>query len=105
MRRRPPSIVTKLVLTAALCAAVLCPLAAAEINQQRELFRSVFAAVERGEWEAVTMLSAIERQQLESYLLWPDLRAAYLRTTLRQSNNKAIEAFLDQYGMLKPARD
>ena len=105
MRRRPPSIVTKLVLTAALCAAVLCPLTAAEIDEQRELFRSVFAAVERGEWDAVTKLSTVERQQLENYLLWPDLRAAYLRTTLRQSNNKAIEAFLDQYGMLKPARD
>ncbi len=105
MRRRPPSIFTKLVLTAALCAAVLCPLTAAEIDDQRELFRSVFAAVERGEWDAVTKLSTVERQQLENYLLWPDLRAAYLRTTLRQSNNKAIDAFLDQYGMLKPARD
>ncbi len=105
MRRRPPSIVTKLVLTAALCAAVLCPLTAAEIDEQRELFRSVFAAVERGEWDAVTKLSTVERQQLENYLLWPDLRAAYLRTTLRKSNNKAIEAYLDQYGMLKPARD
>lgn len=105
MRRRPPSTVSKLVLTAVLCAAVLCPLSAAEIDDQRELFRSVFAPVERGEWDAVTKLSAVEQQQLEDYLLWPDLRAAYLRTTLRQSNHEAIEAFLDQYGTLKPARD
>ena len=70
MRRRPPSIVTRLVLTAALCAAVLCPVTAAEIDEQRELFRSVFASVERGEWDAVTKLPTVERQQLENYLLY-----------------------------------
>jgi len=105
MRRGPPSIVARLVLTAALCAAVLYPAAATEIDDQRELFRSVFATVERGEWDAVSKLPTAERQQLENYLLWPDLRAAYLRTTLRQGNDEAIEAFLDQYGVLKPARD
>ncbi len=98
-------VLRKLLLTAALSAAVSYPLGAAEIDEQRELFRSVFEVVERGDWTAVTSLSATEQRQLETYPLWPDLRAAYLRATIRRSDGKAIEAFLAQYGTLKPARE
>ncbi len=103
-------IVTRLLLfrfslAAALSAAVLCPASAAELEEQRELFRSVFETVERGDWSAVGNLEVAEQQQLERYLLWPDLRAAYLRATLKQADGQAVEAFLDQYGTLKPARE
>jgi soluble lytic murein transglycosylase len=95
----------KLLLAAALSAAVSYPAAAAEIDQQRELFQSVFETVERGDWSAVENLAVAERQQLERYLLWPDLRAAYLRATLKRADGQAVKAFLDQYGTLKPARE
>ena len=92
-------------LAAALSAAVLYPAAAAELEEQRELFRSVFETVERGDWSAVSNLADAEQRQLERYLLWPDLRAAYLRATLKQADSQAVEAFLDQYATLKPARE
>jgi soluble lytic murein transglycosylase len=95
----------RFVLTAALSAAVSYPAIGAEIDEQRELFRAVFEPVERGDWSAVANLNAAEQGQLEHYLLWPDLRAAYLRATLKRTDGQAVEAFLDQYGTLKPARE
>ena len=92
-------------MAAALGAAVLYPASAAEFDKQRELFRSVFETVERGDWSAVGNLATGERRQLERYLLWPDLRAAYLRATLKQADGQAVEEFLDQYATLKPARE
>ena len=94
-----------LLLTAALSAAVLVAASPAEIDKQRELFRSVFATVELGDWSVVSKLPADEQQLLERYLLWPDLRATYLRRTIRIADEEIIEAFLDQHGMLKPARE
>ena len=76
-----------------------------EIEQQRALFKSVFADVERGDWNAVTDLSSAEQDSLSDYPLWPDLRATYLRATLKNADHAEIEAFLDEYGTLKPARD
>ena len=76
-----------------------------EIEQQRALFKSVFADVERGNWNAVTDLSSAEQDSLSDYPLWPDLRATYLRATLKNADHAEIEAFLDEYGTLKPARD
>ncbi len=90
---------------AALCVAVFYPAFAAEIDEQRELFRGVFDTVERGDWSAVANLAIDEQQKLERYPLWPDLRAAYLRATLNRTDGQSIEAFLDQYGTLKPARE
>ena len=94
-----------LLLAAALCVAVSVSASAAEIDEQRELFRAVFANVELGDWRAVSSLPAGEQQMLERYLLWPDLRATYLRATIRNADEQAIEAFLDRHGMLKPARE
>lgn len=96
---------TGLILAAALGAAAPSPSPATEIDQQRELFRAVFASVERGDWSAVEKLSVDEQQQLSHYLLWPDLRAAYLRATLDRADDQLVSAFLDQYDMLKPARE
>lgn len=90
-------------LTALFATAPAC--LATEIESQRELFRSVITDVERGNWSAVSSLPAAEQQQLQDYVLWPDLRAAYLRTTLRRANRKEVNAFLQEYGTLKPARE
>ena len=78
---------------------------AAEIEQQRELFRSVFAAVERGDWTAIDDLSAPDRQSLERYILWPDLRATWLRANIDSVAQQEVDAFVQQYGILRPVRD
>ena len=95
----------RLLIAAALSAAVLYPASAAEIDEQRELFRSVFEKVELGQWSAVSDLPPGEQLKLESYLLWPDLRAAYFRATIKNADDQAVEAYLQQYGTLKPARE
>jgi len=79
--------------------------AESEFDVQRELFRQVYAEVERGSWDAVDALSAEDRGRLQSYLLWPDLRAAWFRATIRTADPASIEAFLERYGTLKPARE
>lgn len=94
----------RLLLTATLCAALVCP-AAADVERQRELFSAVFKAAERGDWRPVEALPAADRDVLEDYLLWPDLRAAYLRATLETADRDDVDAFLDRYGVLRPARD
>jgi len=78
---------------------------ASEIDAQRALFRAVYADAERGRWEAVDALSAGQREQLQAYILWPDLRAAWFRAALRKTDREDIEAFLQRYGTLKPARE
>lgn len=91
-----------------LAAAAMCFAAGthgAEIDQQRDLFKRVYADVERGSWSAVTNLSIAEQERLRRYPLWPDLRATYFRATIKNAEHAEIEAFLDQYGVLKPARD
>ncbi|MGI9247410.1 MAG: transglycosylase SLT domain-containing protein [Woeseiaceae bacterium] len=77
----------------------------AEIEQQRQLFKGVFAAVERGDWSVVEKLGADDGQLLRQYVLWPDLQATYWRATIRKAPAKEIDAFLDQYGALRPARE
>ncbi len=72
------------------------------IEQQRHLFRGVIGQVELGNWGAVESLRADERRLLEDYVLWPDLRATYLRTTL--DDTIEIDAFLSRYGTLRAAR-
>jgi len=78
---------------------------AAEIDKQRELFKSVYQTVERGDWSPVDGLSASERQHLEQYVLWPDLRATWLRVNLKKVTSTEIGAFLSQHGTLRPARE
>jgi peptidoglycan lytic transglycosylase len=95
----------RLFIAAVLSAAVLYPASAEEIDEQRELFQSVFESVELGQWSAVSDLPPSEQLKLESYLLWPDLQAAYLRATIKNADDQAVEAYLQQHGTLKPARE
>ncbi len=76
---------------------------ASPVEQQRQLFRAVVADVELGDWSAVERLHASEQRLLEDYILWPDLRAAYLRRKL--DNTGEIESFLSQFGTLRAARE
>jgi len=78
---------------------------AAEIDRQRELFQSVYETVERGDWSPVDGLSASDRQLLEQYVLWPDLRATWLRANLGKVPAAEIDAFLKRYGTLRPVRE
>lgn len=71
------------------------------IEQQRAAFRSVYAEVERGNWQPVRQYEEL----LKDYVLWPDLRATYLRARLKNADHDEINAFLDHYGVLKPARE
>ena len=91
------------VLAFALC--VLPAVAAAQIEQQRELFKSVYETVERGDWSPVDGLSASEQALLQQYVLWPDLRATWLRANLRTTPAADIDAFMQQHGTLRPARE
>jgi soluble lytic murein transglycosylase len=71
------------------------------LEQQRAAFRDAYAAAELGNWEP----AAERRALLQKYVLWPDLRAAYLRTAAGGINDAEIAAFLARYGTLKPARE
>jgi len=71
------------------------------LETQRQIFRDVYPAAERGNWAP----AAANEAALESYVLWPDLRAIYLRTRLKQHDTAPVTAFLSRYGLLKPARD
>ena len=77
---------------------------ATDIEQQRALFKRVFETVERGDWSPVDALSAPERALLEQYVLWPDLRATWLRANLKKADVGEVNTFLDEYGTLRPAR-
>ena len=75
------------------------------IEQQRELFLDVYASAERGNWSEVEALAPADLRSLKKYVLWPDLRAAWYRATLSKADHAEIDAFLDQHGVLKPARE
>lgn len=77
---------------------------AADIEEQRKLFRQIYATVERGDWAPIDGLSAAEQELLEQYVLWPDLRAAWLRANLKSIHAAEAEEFLSQHGSLRPAR-
>lgn len=79
--------------------------AADPIEAQRDVFRSVFQSVERGDWSAVDNLSSRDRAHLKSYVLWPDLRATWLRANIKKIPAADIEPFLQHYGALRPARE
>jgi len=93
-----------------LCALLGCTLLASiagatDIEQQREIYLKVYASVERGSWRAVDDLPNDEQQSLRNYVLWPDLRATWYRATIKNADHGEIDAFLKQYGVLKPARE
>ena len=72
-----------------------------DIESKRAAFRDVYPEAERGNWEPALKYE----QLLRDYVLWPDLRASYLRARLDNADHAEIAAFLDRYGMLKPARE
>jgi soluble lytic murein transglycosylase len=76
-----------------------------QIERQRELFLDVFETVERGHWAAVDALTALDRQLLEQYILWPDLRATWLRANIDSVSSEEVDSFVQQYGTLRPARE
>ena len=78
---------------------------AAGIEEQRETFLKVYIDVERGNWSVVDNLSVVDQEALRQYVLWPDLRATWFRAAMRTADHAGIEAFLDQYGTLRPARE
>lgn len=102
--RVPAGLPLSTLLAAALCAAPT-PAAGAEPEHERQLFRAAYAAAERGDFSVVEGLPAEDRHRLEAYVLWPDLRAAYLRARLDRLDAATIETFLERYGALKPARE
>ena len=85
--------------------AVIGQIHTSQIEQQRELFRAVHVSVERGSWSEIDDLSAPDRQLLENYVLWPDLRATWLRANIETVPSTEIESFSKQYGALRPARE
>jgi len=75
------------------------------VDKQRQLFISVYDSVEQGDWSAVDALSPADTLILQDYDLWPDLQAAYWRATLDTASPTEIEAYLQRYGALRPARE
>ena len=98
-------------LAAALAFGAALPSLAAEavdeamIAEQRALFLAVYEPAERGDWGPVEALDRADRERLSAYLLWPDLRAAYLRAVLHETDTKVVNDYLAEYGTLKPARE
>lgn len=90
---------------AALAVLLTGPAAASEIDQQRELFRELYAEAEQGRWDGIDALSADDRDKLQAYLLWPELRAAWFRASIRKADPDDIETFLERFGTLKSARE
>ena len=87
--------------------AFLAPAAAADtatqslLAEQRRVFKEVYPRAELGDWRPAAKHDAL----LQQYVLWPDLRVAWLRTRVRNNDFSEIDDFLDQYGTLKPARE
>jgi soluble lytic murein transglycosylase len=94
-----------IVLATVMAPAALGDIPATRIEQQRELFRDVFDTVERGNWAVIDDLSAPDRQTLEQYALWPDLRAIWLRANISSASNEEVESFVEQFGTLRSARE
>lgn len=96
-------------LLVALAAAPAAPQAAvadspdqqALVEEQRRVFREVYPRAELGDWRPAAKHAALLRQ----YVLWPDLRAAWLRTRVRNNDYAEIDTFLSRFGTLKPARE
>lgn len=76
-----------------------------QIERQRELFQDVFETVERGNWSVIEDLPALDRQLLEQYVLWPDLRATWLRSNLTLISDDEVDSFVQRFGTLRLARE
>ncbi len=85
----------------ALSACIVAPRnAASDAMEQRDAFRAAHTVAELGDWTEAEKHASV----LESYVLWPDLRATYLRTQL-DSAEADVRGYLDRFGRLKPARE
>ena len=87
--------------TFAVQAAEHSPTGDQQLEQMRSAFRAAYPAAELGDWAPADE----NRTLLEDYVLWPDLRAAWLRATIATADHDEIEGFLERYGILKPARE
>ncbi|MBT8101545.1 MAG: transglycosylase SLT domain-containing protein [Gammaproteobacteria bacterium] len=109
MTRRFVATCCRLIAAAFLAGMIAVPSASANgttaLERQRQLFMDVFEAVERGDWSAVEDLSTTDGKLLRQYVLWPDLQATYWRATIKKAPAREIDAFLNQYGTLRPARE
>ncbi len=81
------------------------PVTASDLEKQRELFNQVFATVERGDWDVVDDLTVADHLLLQQYVLWPDLRATWLRVNIKKTPAADVDSFLREYGALRPARE
>ena len=70
------------------------------LEQQRAAFREAYAAAELGDWRPAADNEAL----LEKYVLWPDLRAAWLEATIDRADDAEIEDFLARHDGLRAAR-
>ncbi len=75
--------------------------AQALLEEQRRVFREVYPQAELGNWRP----AASNNTLLQQYVLWPELRSAWLRTRVRNNDFTQVDVFLDRYGTLKPARE
>jgi soluble lytic murein transglycosylase len=85
----------------ALAAACTAPVRGADLEAQREAFREAWAAGGRGEWEPAERHRAL----LEDYVLWPDLRAAWLAAKIDSVSDAEVREFLAKWDELRPARE
>lgn len=91
------------IIATALAAAGLCSAttAAESLDEQRAAFRGAYARAELGDRDALLE----SRELLASYVLWPDLEAAFLRAQLATADHALVRHFLEQHETLKPARE
>ncbi|HZD54261.1 MAG TPA: lytic murein transglycosylase, partial [Woeseiaceae bacterium] len=71
------------------------------LEASRQAFREAYPAAERGEWAPARERRAL----LKDYVLWPDLKAAWLEARLGSVDDAEVRRFLDTWGELKPARE
>lgn len=74
--------------------------------KQRSAFLDAYSQAELGNWAP----AAKQQQILSAYVLWPDLRAAYLKARVSSrlfnpADETEIHDFLQVYGALRPGRD
>lgn len=74
---------------------------ASDLDASRQAFRDAYAAAERGDWQPALAHRAV----LEEYVLWPDLRGAWLQAKLGSVSDAEVHEFLARWGDLRPARE
>ncbi len=71
------------------------------LAEQRRAFREVYPRAELGDWRP----AAAKEKLLGDYVLWPDLRAVWLRSRIRNHDYADVPTYLEGYATLKPARE